>query len=98
MLAPLRWIAILHGRLKASLALTGGLAAGGLWMIWLSGRKTIEQGVRTYLSTLGGRLAAVALIVQIVLAFQVVGAQPEWVRKGLADNIYYHTDIGFKAI
>ena len=71
--------------------LTGGLAAGGLWMIWLSGRKTIEQGVRTYLSTLGGRLAAVALIVQIVLAFQVVGAQPEWVRKGLADNIYYHT-------
>ena len=38
MLLPLRWIAILHGRLKASLALTGGLHdAEGLIKALLAG-------------------------------------------------------------
>ena len=71
--------------------LIGGLAAGGLWMIWLSGQKAIEPDVRTYLSATGGRIAVVALAVEIFMAFQVMGAQPGLVRQSLASDVYFHS-------
>lgn len=69
--------------------LVGGLSAGGLWMIWLAGRTSIEQGVRTYLSGLGGRLAAVALLAQIFLAYQVCATQSESIRGSLGSNLLF---------
>jgi len=69
--------------------LVGGLTACGLWMIWLAGQKSIEPEVRAYLSATGGRIAVVALLAQVFLAFQVVGAQPEAIEQGLTRDGYF---------
>ena len=71
------------------LMLVGGLAAGGLWMIWLAGQQSIEPEVRTYLSAMGGRVAVVAIPGQVFLAFQVLGAQPDGIRQSLTSDIYF---------
>jgi len=71
--------------------LAGGLAAGGLWMIWLAGQPSIESGVRTYLSGIGGRLAAIALPVQLLLAYQVMRVQPEAIRQSLASDTWFRS-------
>lgn len=76
-----------------SFMLIGGLAAGGLWMIWLSGRKPVDSDVRGYLGTLGGKVALVALAGQIAVAFLVFGSQPAAVREGLVKNVYYHLSM-----
>lgn len=70
--------------------LVGGLAAGGLWMIWLAGKSTIEPKVRAFFSATGGKLALIALAIEIALAFNVLSVQPEAVRKGLVENALYH--------
>jgi hypothetical protein len=69
--------------------LTGGFWVAGLWMLWLAGRQTIEIPVRRYLAVNGGRLAVVMVLAQVALAFVVVGAQPEVVRRGLTDQLVY---------
>ncbi len=71
--------------------LIGGLAAGGLWMIWLAGLKCLRAEVRAYLSATGGRMAVVALPVQIVMAFQVLGAQPELIRQTLTGDLCFRS-------
>jgi len=69
--------------------LTGGLVMGGLWMIWLSGRKHMAEAVRNYLASNGGRLAAVMVVAQALVAYRVFGAQPEAVRAALAGTTLY---------
>jgi len=69
--------------------LTGGFWVAGLWLLWLAGRSTIEAPVRHYLASQGGRLAAVMALVQVALAFVVLGAQPAEVRSGLAGHLVY---------
>ena len=71
--------------------LAGGLAAAGLWMIWLAGLKSIDGKVRVYLSGMGGRIAVVALLAQIFLAFQVLGVQPGAIRQSLAGDILFRS-------
>jgi len=71
--------------------LTGGLAVGGLWMIWLAGQRAIELEVRGYLSAVGGRMAVVALPLQILFAFQVISAQPGLIRQGLVSDVYFRS-------
>ena len=70
--------------------LAGGLAAGGLWMIWLAGKQTIDGETRAFLSATGGRITLLMLAVQGYLAFQVVQAQPQAVQSGLSANPWYH--------
>lgn len=69
--------------------IVGGIAAAGLWMVWLSGVKNIEHNVRAYLSGFGGRLGAVGVLGQVILAFAVWKAQPATVQAGLSGNSYY---------
>jgi hypothetical protein len=69
--------------------LSGGLVMGGLWMIWLSGRKHLAEAVRNYLATKGGRLAAVMVVAQALVAYQVFRAQPAAVRGGLTGTTLY---------
>lgn len=69
--------------------LTGGFWVAGLWMLWLAGRRTIEEPVRRYLAANGGRLAAVMVLAQVALALVVFFAQPAAVRSGLAGNLVY---------
>lgn len=69
--------------------LTGGFWVTGLWMLWMAGRKTLDEPVRKYLAANGGRLAAVMVLVQVAMAFMVLGAQPEAVKTGLKTNMIY---------
>jgi hypothetical protein len=69
--------------------LTGGFWVAGLWMLWMAGRKTIEEPVRRYLGANGGRLAAVMALAQVALAFVVFMAQPAAVQSGLKSNMIY---------
>ncbi len=63
--------------------LTGGFWVAGIWMIWLAGRRVFEDPVRRYLSATGGRLAVVMLLVQGVMAWQVLATQTPGVRETL---------------
>ncbi len=69
--------------------LVGGLSACGLYMIWLAGLKSIETGVRTYLSAMGGRIAVAALAVQVFLAFRFFAAQPDAIGQALMRDAYF---------
>ncbi|MBX9601596.1 MAG: hypothetical protein K2X35_11340 [Bryobacteraceae bacterium] len=69
--------------------LAGGLMTGGVWMLYLSGRSVFAKEMKGYLSALGGRIAAVAAIAAIGLAFLVVSRQPDAVRSGLANHTLY---------
>lgn len=71
--------------------LAGGLAAGGLWMIWLAGKRNIDEKTRAFLSATGGKVALVMLAVQVYAAYQVVQAQPAAVQSGLGTNVWYHS-------
>jgi hypothetical protein len=79
--------------------ITGGFVAGGLWLIFLAGRKSFDVKDRRYLSALGGRIAAVAAIVQVVAALSVYRAQPAIVQAGLGDHLLYKvTGLGWMAL
>jgi hypothetical protein len=74
-----------------SFMLAGGLAVGGLWMMWLAGKKTIESNVRSFFAALGGKIAVVMLLIQIGAAFWVFSTQPAAVQKGLSANAWYNS-------
>jgi hypothetical protein len=69
--------------------LVGGFVAAGLWMIYLGGRKSFSEADGKFLSALGGRIAAVAAIVQIPAALAVYRVQPAIVQAGLNDHLLY---------
>jgi hypothetical protein len=63
----------------------GGLVVAGLLMIYLAGRKAIEEPVRQYLAKTGGVLTL--LVVALVgLGFWVVAAQAPVIQQALAAN------------
>jgi hypothetical protein len=66
--------------------LTGGFWVAGLWMLWLAGRRTIEEPVRRYLAANGGWLAALAVSVQVVVGLWALSMQPSVVLDGLGKN------------
>jgi hypothetical protein len=69
--------------------LVGGFVAAGLWMIYLGGRKSFSEADGKFLSALGGRIAAVAAIVQIPAALAVYRTQPAIVQAGLNGHLLY---------
>ncbi len=69
--------------------MAGGLVAGGLWLIFLAGRKSFIDADRRYLSALGGRIAAIAAIAQVFAALAVYRSQPAIVQAGLNDHALY---------
>ncbi|MEI7732279.1 MAG: hypothetical protein WCO56_22080 [Verrucomicrobiota bacterium] len=69
--------------------LTGGLVVAGLWMLWISTRRSIADTLRPYLFNTGGRLALLAVVLGF-LGFQVAGGQAAEVQKALAANMFYH--------
>jgi hypothetical protein len=75
--------------LRWGFMMTGGLAIAGVWMIWLAGRRNLTDEVRRHLSGTGGKLALIMILVQAFLAFKVLQAQPDAVRKGLGENSIY---------
>ncbi len=69
--------------------LVSGLVAAGLWMIYLGGRKSFSLEDGKFLAALGGRIAAVAAVAQVVAAVAVYRLQPAAVQAGLQDHMLY---------
>ncbi|MDP9050391.1 MAG: hypothetical protein M3O31_06645 [Acidobacteriota bacterium] len=79
--------------------LISGFVAAGLWLIYLGGRKSFSQADGKFLSALGGRIAAVAAVVQIAAAFAVYRVQPAIVQAGLHDHaLYKFAGLGWLAL
>lgn len=69
--------------------MSGGFLIGGLWMLYLAGRKTFTAAEAKFLSGLGGKVAALGAIVQAICAFWVFRVQPAAVQAGLHNNAVY---------
>lgn len=69
--------------------LTGGLVAGGLWMVYLAGRRSFNMSDGKYLATRGGWIAAVAGFAQLASGIWVYRAQPAVVQKLLSEHTLY---------
>ena len=69
--------------------LISGFVAAGMWMIYLGGRKSFSTSDGQFLSALGGRIAAIAALVQIPTAIAVYRVQPAIVQSGLNDHLLY---------
>jgi hypothetical protein len=69
--------------------LVSGFVAAGLWMVYLGGRKTFSAADGKFLAGLGGRIATVAAIVQVVAAMAVYRSQPAIVQAGLNSHLLY---------
>ena len=76
-----------------------GFVAAGLWLIYLGGRKSFSESDGKFLSSLGGRIAAIAAIAQIAAAFAVYRAQPTVVQAGLNGHaLYRFSGLGWLAL
>ena len=69
--------------------LVGGFVAAGLWLVYLSGRKSFVEVDRRYLSVLGGRIALIAAAGQLIAAYLVYHNQPAIVQAALNDHLLY---------
>lgn len=69
--------------------MAGGIVLGGLWMLYLSARKTFSKEDGSYLAGLGGKLAALGAIAQVGAAIWVVRLQPAVVQTGLHNHSLY---------
>ncbi|MCX7872588.1 MAG: hypothetical protein N2487_04815 [Verrucomicrobiae bacterium] len=69
--------------------ITGGLVAGGLWMIWLTGSKNVEEAAKPYFSSLGGKVAAVGVILHVLTGILAIKAQPPAVYASLNSNALF---------
>jgi hypothetical protein len=71
------------------LMLAGGLFVGGLWMIYLAGRRTFSPSEQRFLAALGGRIALVFGLLYLAAGAWAMGVQPAVVKAGLAaDHLY----------
>jgi len=79
--------------------LVSGFVAAGLWIIYLSGRKTFSEPDGRFLATLGGRIVAIAAIVQVGAALVVYHTQPAVVQAGLNQHLLYKiSGLGWLAL
>lgn len=69
--------------------LAGGFAVSGLWMIWISGRKTLSPDLKNFFAGLGGKMAAAMVAVQGLLFFAILKSQPSVVTEGLSSHLLY---------
>ncbi len=65
----------------------GGLVFGGLWALMLSNMGHIGDGIKKYLRTSGGCMAAVGALLQIGCALAVTHSQPGFVTEALGANM-----------
>lgn len=73
------------------LMLSGGFAVTGLWMVWIAGRKSVDEPLNKFLSGLGGQMTALMVIVQAFQYYFVLKAQPSVVMEGLSRSVFLNT-------
>jgi hypothetical protein len=72
------------------LMLAGGLFIGGLWMVYLSARKTFASADQKFLASVGGKVAALAGFLYLAAGFWANAVQPSAVLTNLATHPLYH--------
>lgn len=72
------------------LMMAGGLAMGGLWMLYLASRSTFAEEEKKFLAGMGGAVAAVFGVVYVLAGLWALNVQPDAVRTGLATHPLYH--------
>ena len=70
--------------------LTGGLFIGGLWLVYLSGRRTFTEDQRHHLAGTGGKIATFFGFLYLTAGLWVAHLQPSAVKSGLASHPLYH--------
>ena len=65
------------------LMMAGGLFIAGLWLLYLSARKTFTESEQKFLAGLGGKIAAVCGVVYLAAGFWAWGVQPAAVKAGV---------------
>jgi hypothetical protein len=65
----------------------GGFWVAGLWMVWISSEKTVVEPLKSYMSSLGARLAALCIILQLLVLGWVLLAQPHDVFAALHSKL-----------
>ncbi|MDX2130073.1 MAG: hypothetical protein SFU91_13650 [Chloroherpetonaceae bacterium] len=77
------------------LMMSGGIAFGGLWMIWISGtNKSLSSELRLFLEKIGGSVGAVAVAVHLACGIWAYVVQSEAVRVGLGASLLYQVYAG----
>jgi hypothetical protein len=75
------------------LMLAGGLFIGGLWMLYLAGRKTFTADEQKFLAGLGGKAAALFGVVYLIAGLRAWSVQPgvvhEWLASGAPGHGFY---------
>lgn len=69
--------------------LAGGLLIGGLWLVYLSGRSTFTAEEKSFVSGLGGKVAAAFGLVYLAAGLWAASVQPAAVKEGLAGHSIY---------
>lgn len=69
--------------------LAGAFVAAGLWLLYLAGRSSFNRLDRAFMATLGGRIAAVAAVVQLPAGYAVYKTQPAAVQFALHSHFLY---------
>ncbi len=69
--------------------MAGGVWVAGLWMVWISSRKSIEAALARHLSGLGGRLAVIGIVAQGAVGVMLLGSLAPSLREALGSNAVY---------
>ncbi len=69
--------------------LCGALWVSGFWMVWIAGRKSVQEPLKLYLSGLGGKMAVLGILLQAVTYYLIISNQPDFVSSGLSANGFY---------
>ena len=72
------------------LMLCGGLFIGGLWMVYLAGRSTFTAGEKSFLASIGGKIALLFGLIYCLCGIWAFAVQPGAVKAGLATHPLYH--------
>jgi len=70
--------------------LCGGLAIGGLWMIYLAGRSTFTIAEKNFLAGVGGKIAGLFGAAYLCAGLWAAAVQPQAVKEGLQTHPLYH--------
>jgi hypothetical protein len=70
--------------------MAGGLFMGGLWLVYLAGRRTFTAEEKHFAAGFGGKLAAAFGLVYLIAGIWAARVQPDAVKSGLATHSLYH--------